>query len=99
MNHSNVNREKHILTTFLSFRDNIPTLRLAAWPLNAGLFDGETAAGPCPLLFGSDEEASLEALNRDPGKAHFDLMRIHRSFMAFEAISLKDAMSVVKKPR
>ena len=81
------------------FSDNVPTLRLGSWPLNASLFDGEVAAGPCPILFAEDEEVALESLQADPGKAHYDLNRISKLFLAFESISLKDAAALVKKPR
>jgi len=81
------------------FRDNIPTIRLGAWPLNATMFEGEIAAGPCPLLFGEDEEASVTALAADLGKAHYDIMRINRAFFSLESVTLKDATAIVKKPR
>jgi hypothetical protein len=34
-----------ISNSFVIRRDNIPTVRLAAWPLNCLLFDGEEIAG------------------------------------------------------
>jgi hypothetical protein len=47
------------------FRDNIPTVKLASWPMNCQMFDGDTLAGPVPTLFSEDADATLGALNND----------------------------------
>ena len=82
-----------------NFSDNIPTVRLATWAVNASLFEGETTAGPCPILFGDDTEDALEAITSDPTKAHYDMMRINRTFLSFEYTTLKESINLVKKPR
>ena len=81
------------------FRDNIPTIRLGTWPLNASMFDGEVTAGPCPILFSTDIEASTVALAADISKSHYDLQRLSKAFFCHEDVTLKDALAVVKKPR
>jgi hypothetical protein len=32
-------------------RDNMPSIELALWNLEAAMFDGDEAAGPVPVLF------------------------------------------------
>ena len=81
------------------FSDNIPTIRLGTWPLNASMFDGEVTAGPCPVLFSTDIEASTVALAADISKSHYDLQRLSKAFFCHEDVTLKDALAVVKKPR
>ena len=80
-------------------RDNIPTIRLGSWPLNASMFDGEFTAGPCPVLFSPDIEASTAALAADIPKSHSDLQRLSKAFFCHEDVTLKDALALVKKPR
>jgi hypothetical protein len=81
------------------FRDNVPTILLAAWPLNATLFEGETTAGPVSLLFSEDPDSSKEAIESNPIKAHSDLMRAAKCFFMAETVKLQDALAIVKKPR
>jgi hypothetical protein len=79
--------------------DNLPTVKLAAWPLEATLFDPEVIAGPVPTLFGTDEYAALEGIRADPLKNHWDLSRIAKNFFMAENIDLEAAVLVCKKPR
>jgi hypothetical protein len=44
------------------YRDNVPTIELATWPMEASLFEGETTAGPLPVCFSEDPDSSVEAL-------------------------------------
>ena len=81
------------------FSDNIPTIRLGSWALNANMFDGSISAGPCPVLFSPDIEASTVALAADISKCHSDLQRLSKIFLSYEDVQLKDALAVVKKPR
>jgi len=81
------------------FRDNIPTVRLGSWPLTAALFDGEVAAGPLPTLFGPDAETALAAITADPAKAHYDIQRLSKVFVAAEYILLAEGPAILKKPR
>ena len=59
------------------------------------MFDGEITAGPYPVLFSPDIEASTTALAADIPKSHYDL----QVFFCHEDVMLKDALAVVKKPR
>jgi hypothetical protein len=88
-----------ILKRIFMFRDNVPTVELALWNLGATLFEGEVAAGPVPVLFSDDPEASLTALESGTLKAHSDLQKIARTFFMPETVQLAEALNVVKKPR
>jgi len=83
----------------LMFRDNVPTIHTASWPLAATLFEGEIAAGPVPTLFATDPDAAGEAIKDDPIKAHWDCNKLAKVFLAAEEVALKDALAVMKKPR
>ena len=63
------------------------------------MFDGEIMAGPCPVLFSPDIEASTAALAADIPKSHYNLQRISKAYFCHEDVMLKDALAVVKKPR
>ena len=63
------------------------------------MFDGEFTAGPCPVLFSPDIEASTAALAADIPKSHYDLQRLSKAFFCHEDVMLKDALALVKKPR
>jgi hypothetical protein len=67
--------------------------------MEASLFEGETTAGPLPVLFSEDPDSSAEALLANPSKAHQDYNKIARCFFMPENIKLKEALAVVKKPR
>jgi hypothetical protein len=67
--------------------------------MNATLFDGETTAGPCPVLFSEDPASSVAALEANPVKAHQDFQKVAKCFIMPEFVKLKDALSIVKKPR
>jgi len=40
------------------FSDNVPTILLAKWPLEASIWDGEVLCGPVASLFSEDAKAS-----------------------------------------
>ena len=77
-------------------RDNLPTVRLGSWGLDAALFDRELAAGPCPTLFSPDPDSALEALRANGVKAHYDIQRMLRAFFSHEIINLRNAVAIVK---
>jgi hypothetical protein len=47
------------------------------WYLHAHMFDGDTAAGPVPILFAANPEAAAAAIEAEPAKAHFDLSKVN----------------------
>ena len=59
-------------------RDNLPTVQLQTWELNANLYDGTSTAGPVPTIFSDDQQATIDALVGDPAQAHKDVMKINR---------------------
>jgi hypothetical protein len=77
----------------------MPTISLATWNVDTKLFDGEVAAGPVPVLFSEEAEASLEALKSSPLRAHQDIQRALKVFLMPELVELEEAMALVKKPR
>lgn len=42
----------------ICYRDNIPTIHLASWPIRASLWDGDKVAGLVPTLFSPDIEVN-----------------------------------------
>ena len=83
----------------LFHRDNVPTIRLAAWPLEGDFFDGDVAAGPVPTLFSQEPDTTSRAVIDNIAKAHNDLQRLAKVFFIMEAISLPDCPAILKKPR
>jgi hypothetical protein len=78
------------------FRDNVPTIELATWPLEVTLFDGE---GPVPVIFSDEPEATATAIAANPAKAHYDIQKVARCFAMMENIRLDEALAIIKKPR
>jgi hypothetical protein len=87
------------ITLLFIHRDNVPTVELAAWPLEASLFDGDIAAEPVPLIFSEEPDSSWAALESNMAKAHADLQKVARCFYMPETIHLEDALNLVKKRR
>jgi len=81
------------------YRDNVPTLNLAEWSLDANLFEGEKMAGPVPSLFAEDPEATKEAISNNPSKAYTDCQKLMRSFFMPENVELLETAALLKKPR
>ena len=81
------------------FRDNVPTVRLAAWPLQGDLFDGDVAAGPVPTLFSQEPETTSGNILNNLAKAHSDLQRLAKVFFVMESVLLVDCPAILKKPR
>ena len=63
------------------------------------MFDGEAAAGPVPTLFSEDPEASIRAIKANLPKAHHDMQKLAKIFMAGETVRLSDCQAILKKPR
>ena len=59
-------------------RDNLPTVQLQTWELNANLYDGASTAGPVPTIFSDDQQATIDALVSDATQAHKDVTKINR---------------------
>jgi len=74
-------------------------VKLHSWPASAIMFDGETTAGPVPTLFSEDQEATLRAITANKSRAHHDIQRIAKVFLAGETIGLPDCATILKKPR
>jgi hypothetical protein len=58
------------ITTFVNpinlFRDNLPSLQLQTWEMNANMYDVLSTAGPVPTIFSDDQQATIDALVSDP---------------------------------
>ena len=81
------------------YSDNLPTVLIKSWPLEAGLFDGDLLAGPIPSLYSDDPEASLAGITSHPLKSHWDLQKILKTFFMAEAVTVANAVAMLKKPR
>ena len=46
----------------MCFRDNVPSVLLGSWPMDASMWDGELLTGPVPTLFSEDIKSSEDAL-------------------------------------
>ncbi len=58
-------RKRNTLSLIRNFslcRDNVPTICLAQWPMEATLWDGDVIAGPVPTLFTEEVEAGRKAI-------------------------------------
>ena len=77
----------------------MPAILLDSRSLAANLFEGDVLAGLVPTLFADDPDAAEQAITTDAAKAHWDINKINKVFMVPENISLKDAVSLLKKPR
>ena len=76
---SGISKQKHkLIIQIKCCRDNIPSVQLQTWDLNANLYDGATTAGPVPTLFSDDQQATIDALVADPAQAHKDVVKINR---------------------
>jgi hypothetical protein len=51
------------------------------WYLHMHMFDGDTAAGPVPLLFAANPEIATAAIAAEPAKAHFDLSKVYYNLL------------------
>jgi hypothetical protein len=77
----------------------MPSIELALWNLEATMFDGDEAAGPVPVLFSEEPEATRRAIATNLPKAHYDIQKVVRCFMMPEIIQLEDALAIIKRPR
>ncbi len=59
-------------------RDNLPSLQLQTWEMNANMYDGVSTAGPVPTIFSDDKQATIDAMVSDPTQAHKDVTKINR---------------------
>ena len=81
------------------YSNNLPTVLIKSWPLEADLFDGDLLAGPIPSLYSDDPDASLAGITSDPLKSHWDLQKISKTFFMAEAVTVANAVTMLKKPR
>ena len=81
------------------YSDNLPTVLIKSWPLEADLFDGDLLAGPIPSLYSDDPDAILAGITSDPLKSHWDLQKISKTFFMAEEVTVANAVAMLKKPR
>ena len=72
------------------YSDNLPTVLIKSWPLEADLFDGDQLAGPVPSLHSHDPDASLAGITSDPLKSHWNLQKISKSFFMAETVTVAE---------
>ena len=52
-----------------------------------------------PILFATEPEEALEAITSDAAHAHYNVTKINKALVAFEFLTAKAALAVLKKPR
>jgi hypothetical protein len=52
-----------------------------------------------PTLFAEDIEGARSGLDRNTARAHANIQKLNRTFFMPELVDLKDAISLVKKPK
>ena len=72
------------------YSDNLPTVLIKSWPLEADLSDGDQLAGPVPSLYSHDPDASLAGITSDPLKSHWNLQKISKSFFMAETVTVAE---------
>jgi hypothetical protein len=77
----------------------VPTVSIAAWPLEVAMFDGDLIAGPVVTLYAEEVEEARRNITANPQRAHADLQRVMRAFFMPETLLPEDAAALVKKPR
>ena len=90
---------KSRISYFSFFRDDVPTIRLSAWPLQCDIFDGDAAAGPIPTLFSQEPDVTSQNILGNLSKAHNDLQRLAKVFFLMESVCQEDCPALLKKPR
>ena len=68
-------------------RDNIPTVRLQQFDLDAEFLDDDDMRGIKPSLYADSPGDAEAALLANPDQARRDVMRLQRIFFAPESIS------------
>jgi len=63
------------------------------------MFDDEDASGPVPTLFADNAETAAAAIALDLAKIHKDIMRLSKTLILPETITIREAIPIVKKPR
>ena len=81
------------------FSDNLPTVSIMAWPLNAEYFDSDLMKGPIPTLFAEDPDLALPAIQSSLPKVHADLAKLQRLFFMPETLEPLAAIKLLKNPR
>jgi hypothetical protein len=77
--------------------DNSVSVLVMAFGLNADLFDGNSHAGPVPLLFSTDVTATAAALSAGPYIIHEDLADINNRILMMEHLSMGEAVAYLQK--
>jgi len=81
------------------YRDNVPSVLLGEWEVEADYLDDDFSSGLLPVLFAEDPDASNSGLLSDPDNTRKDLERLNRVFFIPETVSLEEAFRIVNKPR
>ena len=77
--------------------DSAPVMSIWSSPVWYNAFNGEDAAGPVPVLCCASEHRL--AISNDPLATHGELQKLAAIFFKPELLALKEAATMVKKPR
>lgn len=77
--------------------DNCVSVLVAKFAVNADLFDGTSHAGPVPLVFTPDRDATAAALAEFSATLHDDISAVNNHFLTMEHLSMQDAVAYLQK--
>jgi len=63
--------------------DNVTTVLIGTFPLNADLFDGVSHAGPVPVFFTNDTNAARASLAANPANTHAEIKKINSRYIPY----------------
>jgi hypothetical protein len=89
----------HIKIDRILCRDNIPTVILFEWDLEADYIDEAYLSGILPVLFAEDPAAAEAGIKDNQTFAMKDVDRLNRMFFIPEGLGLEEAHRIVKKAR
>jgi hypothetical protein len=98
MAQSKIIYNQHSLTQILC-RDNILTVILFEWNLEADYIDEEYLSGLLPVLFAANPAEAEAGIKAHQSFAMKDVDRLNRMFFIPEGLDLEEAHKVVKKAR
>jgi len=77
--------------------ENTVSVLVSTFKLNADMFDGDSIAGPVPLIFTPDRDATVAAFAANPDNLHADISAINERFLQMEHLTLDEAVAYLQK--
>lgn len=80
-------------------RDNVPTITLLEWDLEADYLDDDYLSGVVPVLYAEDPATAEAAILANHETAVKDVEKLNRVFFIPECVSRDEALQIVRKAR